>query len=210
MAVSKLLGFGLCPRLRNLSERKLYLLRGLAAPEGLASVIAYDILLKAIRDGWINCCGSSPRSIRGESARSSHCSGSAVLHRAILWIGRPIISASCYVRFSCAIILAMRSFVAKCIRCLAKVSRFTSSSARFTGQGCAGAPAAPCEMIAISGSLTLLTNLVLAWNTQRMQATVDAWRGKGQQVDDDWLRRMGPAHFAHVNFRGTLRPLTSL
>ncbi|WP_232455361.1 transposase, partial [Burkholderia ubonensis] len=57
---------------------------------------------------------------------------------------------------------------------------------------------------AISGSLTLLTNLVIAWNTQRMQATVDGWRRKGRQVDDEWLRRMGPAHFAHVNFRGTL------
>ena len=60
------------------------------------------------------------------------------------------------------------------------------------------------EMIAISGSLTLLTNLVIAWNTQRMQATVDAWRRKGQRIDDDWLRRMGPAHFSHVNFRGIL------
>ena len=29
------------------------------------------------------------------------------------------------------------------------------------------------EMIAISGSLTLLTNLVIAWNTQRMQSTLD-------------------------------------
>ncbi len=60
------------------------------------------------------------------------------------------------------------------------------------------------EMIAICCSLTLLTNVVIAWNTHRMQKTVDAWRRKGQQVDDDWLRRMGPAHFAHVNFRGTL------
>ncbi|TRH34347.1 Tn3 family transposase, partial [Salmonella enterica subsp. enterica serovar Mbandaka] len=60
------------------------------------------------------------------------------------------------------------------------------------------------EMMAISGSLTLLTNLVIGWNMQRMQVTVDAWRGKRQRVDDDWLRRMGPAHFAHVNFRGIL------
>jgi hypothetical protein len=32
------------------------------------------------------------------------------------------------------------------------------------------------EMMAISGSHTLLTNLVLAWNTHRMQETVDRWR----------------------------------
>jgi Tn3 transposase DDE domain len=53
-------------------------------------------------------------------------------------------------------------------------------------------------------SQTLLTNLVIAWNTQRIQATLDRWRSKAQGVDDDWLQRMGPAHFAHVNFRGTL------
>jgi TnpA family transposase len=52
MAVSKLLGFDLCPRLRNLSERKLYLPRRLAAPDGLASVLAYEISIKVIRDGW--------------------------------------------------------------------------------------------------------------------------------------------------------------
>jgi hypothetical protein len=60
------------------------------------------------------------------------------------------------------------------------------------------------EMIAISGSLTLLTNLVIAWNTRRMQSTLDDWQRKGQGIDDNWLRRLGPAHFAHVNFRGTL------
>jgi TnpA family transposase len=36
------------------------------------------------------------------------------------------------------------------------------------------------EMIAKSGSLTLLTNIAVAWNTQRMQATLDGWRSKGQ------------------------------
>ncbi|MGH8631194.1 MAG: Tn3 family transposase, partial [Burkholderiales bacterium] len=61
------------------------------------------------------------------------------------------------------------------------------------------------EMIAISGSHTLLTNLVLAWNTHRMQETVERWRSSGQKIEDAWLARMGPAHFAHVNFRGTFR-----
>jgi TnpA family transposase len=47
MAVSKLLGFDLCPRLRNLSERKLYLPRRVAAADGLASVLAYEISVSA-------------------------------------------------------------------------------------------------------------------------------------------------------------------
>ena len=24
-------------------------------------------------------------------------------------------------------------------------------------------------------------------------------------IEDDWLRRMGPAHFGHINFSGTMR-----
>jgi hypothetical protein len=58
MAVSKLLGFDLCPRLRNLSERKLHLPRGVAAPERLAAVVAYEISIKAIRDGFERSRGS--------------------------------------------------------------------------------------------------------------------------------------------------------
>jgi TnpA family transposase len=61
------------------------------------------------------------------------------------------------------------------------------------------------EMIAISGSHVLLTNLVIAWNTHRMQDVVDRWRKLGQVIDDTWLRRMGPVHFSHINFRGTFR-----
>lgn len=60
-------------------------------------------------------------------------------------------------------------------------------------------------MIAISGSHVLLTNLVIAWNTHRMQDVVDRWRKLGQVIDDNWLRRMGPVHFSHINFRGTFR-----
>ena len=61
------------------------------------------------------------------------------------------------------------------------------------------------EMKAISGSHALLTNIVIAWNTARMQGVVDRWRKDGQVIEDSWLRRMGPVHFGHINFRGTFR-----
>lgn len=38
-----------------------------------------------------------------------------------------------------------------------------------------------------------------------MQETVERWRRSGQKIEDAWLARMGPAHFAHVNFRGTFK-----
>lgn len=60
-------------------------------------------------------------------------------------------------------------------------------------------------MIAISGAHTLLTNLVVAWNTQKMQATVERWRKSGQNIETPGLRAFGPAHFAHINFRGAFQ-----
>jgi len=59
-------------------------------------------------------------------------------------------------------------------------------------------------MKAISGSHALLTNIVIAWNTMKMQHVVDRWRRDKHPVKDEWLRRMGPVHFAYVNFRGTM------
>lgn len=52
MAVAKLLGFDLCPRLRELSERKLYLPRRLDTPEELERVLVKEVALTTIRKGW--------------------------------------------------------------------------------------------------------------------------------------------------------------
>lgn len=61
------------------------------------------------------------------------------------------------------------------------------------------------EMAAISGAHALLTNIVLAWNTNRMDTVVTKLNRDGVGIEEDWLRRIGPAHFSHINFRGTFR-----
>ena len=38
-----------------------------------------------------------------------------------------------------------------------------------------------------------------------MLEAVERLRRNGTRVEDDWLRRIGPAHFSHINFRGTMR-----
>jgi hypothetical protein len=60
-------------------------------------------------------------------------------------------------------------------------------------------------MAAISGAHALLTNIVLAWNTNRMDTVVTKLNRDGVGIEEDWLRRIGPAHFSHINFRGTFR-----
>jgi TnpA family transposase len=56
------------------------------------------------------------------------------------------------------------------------------------------------EMVAISGSHALLTNIVLAWNTSRMNNVVDKLRKDGVAVEDNWLRRIGPAQLRAHQF----------
>ena len=46
---------------------------------------------------------------------------------------------------------------------------------------------------------------MLAWNTARMHEVVERLRRDKIEVEDDWLRRIGPAHFSHINFRGTMK-----
>lgn len=61
------------------------------------------------------------------------------------------------------------------------------------------------ELAAISGAHALLTNIMLAWNTSLMDGVVAELRRDGVGIYEGWLRRIGPAHFSHINFRGTLR-----
>jgi hypothetical protein len=61
------------------------------------------------------------------------------------------------------------------------------------------------ELSAQSGALALVTNLVMAWNTHHMQATLDHWRSTGQrEVDADTLSHLTPMGFEHINFEGVL------
>lgn len=87
--------------------------------------------------------------------------------------------------------------------CSSGSSTSTRSTARTAAGGSSGSSRRD-EMRAISGSHAVLTNIVLAWNTARMQEVVGRLKRDGIQVGDEWLRRVGPAHFPHSNFPGTV------
>jgi len=39
-----------------------------------------------------------------------------------------------------------------------------------------------------------------------MSDQVERMRKGGTKIDDAWLRRIGPAHFGHIDFRGISSP----
>lgn len=206
MTISKLLGFDLCPRLRDLSERKLFLPRKLDAPEGLEQVLVRDVSLKAIEKGWDELLrvAASIRSGRVSANVALQRFGSAAqgdpVHRAADQLGRLLRTLFLCDYFSNT---AFRHEIHTILNRGESVHQL--QRAVYYGKVAPERGRRRDEMIAISGSHTLLTNLVLAWNTHRMQQTVDRWRSSRQTIEDAWLARMGPAHFSHINFRGTFR-----
>ena len=57
------------------------------------------------------------------------------------------------------------------------------------------------ELGAISGALTLLANIVMAWNTHRLQLAVDQVPG---EYPDEVLKGIAPIGCKHLNLRGIL------
>jgi TnpA family transposase len=63
----------------------------------------------------------------------------------------------------------------------------------------------PEELIAISGSLTLLNNITIAWMTLHIQEVTNRWKKEeGRHIDPELLRHIGPSRSEGVNFRGKL------
>ena len=56
------------------------------------------------------------------------------------------------------------------------------------------------ELIAMSGSLTLMTNLCLVWTTSKIQSVLQT---SSFGNDTTWLKAVSPAHFRHINLKGT-------
>lgn len=206
MAVAKLLGFDLCPRLRDLRERKLFVPRGWPVPESLEGVTVRRVSVKAIERGWDDLVrlAASIRAGKVSAAHAIHRLGSAAvgdpLHRAAEHLGRLLRTL-----FLCDY-LAIPDYRREIHTLLNRgESVHQMQRAIYGGQVAPERGRRRQEMAAISGAHALLTNIVLAWNTNRMDTVVTKLNRDGVGIEEDWLRRIGPAHFSHINFRGTFR-----
>jgi Tn3 transposase DDE domain len=56
------------------------------------------------------------------------------------------------------------------------------------------------ELGAISGALTLLANIVMSWNTHRLQIAIE----RAAEYPDEVLSRIAPIGYKHINLRGIL------
>lgn len=145
--------------------------------------------------------------MRGGARRLTCWNDSAVLRVAIGSIERTTRWANCFAPCTYAITARFRIFAAPCtvcsnagnpsMPCSAKSARNTARKARPPDQ----------ELIATSGALTILTDCVMARNTQRLQRAVERESQRtAPRYCIEVLRGIGPVGHRHINFRGTYRP----
>ena len=204
MGISKALGFDLCPRLRGMGQRRLHVPREVRVPDILEPVIVRDISVAQIRESWdefVRLVASIEAGVLsgvlalerfGSDARADpiHKCGSAV--------GRLFLTL-----FLCDFV-SNETFRRELLRILDRgEATHRLLRAIHSGNIAAARGRRREELSAISGSLTLLSNVTMAWMTHHMQHVIDRWKQENvRSIDRDILRHIGPAHFEGVNFRG--------
>ena len=61
------------------------------------------------------------------------------------------------------------------------------------------------EMQAVADALSLLANIVMAWNTRQMQSVLDRWANRRQVVPPELIGRVAPTRLEGINLRGVFR-----
>lgn len=203
MGLARLLGFDLCPRLKNLRERRLFVPKDYQVAEVLRPVVDRTLALEPISEMWDDVVRIAA------SINNGTCSAVLALERfgsaaqgdrtylAAKNLGRLVrtIYLSDYFtkpdfRREIHRVLNRGEHIHTLQRAI-KFGQLSHERGRYQG-----------ELVAISGALSFLTNLVIAWNTAHMQFAVKAAQDRGFEATDEVLKHISPARLSHINFRG--------
>ena len=202
MALAKVVGFDLCPHLAGLKKRKLYLPRGMEIPQVLRPIVAETVSRRAIARGWEGFLRL------GASVKHGWESATAALDRfGSAAAGDPVYNTGDGLgRLLRTLYLC--DYLSNPVFRLGVLDLLNQGEAVHSLQRAihnrmitAKHGRTMEELGTISGALTLLANIVMAWNTHRIQAMIDATPG---DHPDEVTRRLAPIGHKHINMRGIL------
>ncbi len=206
MALARLLGFDLCPRLKDLKQRQLYMPRGMEVPPELAAVCVANVDTSLVEAHWDTLVHLSA------SVMSGHASAVAALARfGSASRGDPIYEAGVQLgRLLRTTFLADYFVNAAFRRELRRVLNRGEAvnalkRAIYTGRVSPAQAKRPEEMQAVADALSLLANIVMAWNTAQMQAVLNRWANRRQVIPPELIGRIAPTRLEGINLRGVFR-----
>ena len=207
MAVAKLLNLDLCPRLYSLRDRHLHLPRRFEVPPAIVGVVQHDVSLEPIRDGWDDLLRLAATIDEGWRTATDVLErfGSAARGDRIYQAGHALGQLLRTV-YLCDY-FTLPDFRRPLYRVLERGESVHALQRQICTQPLPAKRGRRTEeLIATSGALTLLTNCVMAWNTQRLQRAVERESQRtAPRYSIDALRSIGPVGHRHINFRGTYR-----
>ncbi len=202
MALAKCCGFDLSPRLARLSERKLYLPRGFAAPQELSGIVSPSVSSHAVARGWDGMLRLA------SSVREGWCPATFVMDK----FGSAARGDAVYETGTAVGKLLLTLYLCDYLANLdfqREIGRLLSQgeSVHVLQRAINNRPLGPKagreadELTAISNALTLIANIIIAWNTAHIQKIV-------ARTPRDWppahLRHIAPVAHAHINLRGVM------
>lgn len=206
MALARLLGFDLCPRLKELKQRQLFVPRGMAIPAEIASVCVANVDLSLIESHWDALVHLTA------SVMSGHASAVAALARfGSSARGDPIYEAGVQLgRLLRTAFLAdyfVNSAFRRELRRVLNRGEAVNALKRaiYTGRVSPAQAKRVDEMQAVADALSLLANIVMAWNTAQMQAVLDRWANRRQVIPPELIGRIAPTRLEGINLRGIFR-----
>jgi TnpA family transposase len=204
--LARLLGFDLCPRLKELKQRRLYVPRGTDIPEVIRPICVANADTKVIESHWDRLVHLTA------SVHTGHTSAVAALARfGSASRGDPIYEAGVQLgRLLRTVFLAdyfvNDAFRRELLRVLNRGEAVNAlKRAIYTGRVAGHQAKRDDEMHAVADALSLLTNIVMAWNTAQMQAVIDRWNNRRrEQVPLKLIGRIAPTRIEGINLRGCL------
>lgn len=206
MMLARLLGFDLCPRLKELRQRHLFLPRGMAIPAEITTVCEATVNTGLIEQHWDTLVHLAASVMSGNASAVSALArfGSAArgepVYEAGVQLGRLLRTAFLADYFVKA------PFRQELRRVLNRGEAVNAMKrAIYTGRITPAQARRAEEMQAVADGLSLLANTVMAWNTMQMQAIINRWANRRQIIEADIMARIAPTRLSGINLRGVFR-----
>ena len=207
MALARLLGFDLCPRLKALKDRHLFLPRGGVIPQRIRSICHANVDLAKILAHWdeivhlVASVHGGHTSAVNALARFGSAARGNPLYEALVHLGQLLRTVFLADYFVNAV------FRRELLRVLNRGEAVNAlKRAIYAGRVASYQAKRHEEMQAVADALSLLANIVMAWNTAKMQAVLDRWNARrSSAVPPELIGRIAPTRTEGINLRGVFR-----